>query len=126
MPKTILAVDFDGVLHSYASGWKGPDVILDPPFPGAIEWLHLMTQHFRVEIFSSRSGMQGGIPAMVAWINQWAVKVTGDANWTSEIIYPTVKPPAKVTLDDRALTFTGQWPTVQEIKDFQPWYLKNK
>lgn len=28
--KPILAVDFDGTLHSYTSGWKGADVVADP------------------------------------------------------------------------------------------------
>lgn len=31
MGKPILCLDFDGVIHSYASGWKGADVIPDPP-----------------------------------------------------------------------------------------------
>ena len=36
----ILAIDFDGVLHSYSSGWKGSRNIPDPPVDGAIEWLN--------------------------------------------------------------------------------------
>lgn len=35
--------------------------------------------------------------------------------------FPTEKPPALVTLDDRALTFTGVWPDVQALRVFQPW-----
>ena len=35
----IICVDFDGVIHSYKSGWRGVAVIPDPPVPGAIEWL---------------------------------------------------------------------------------------
>jgi hypothetical protein len=31
MTKPILCLDFDGVIHSYSSGWKGADVIPDPP-----------------------------------------------------------------------------------------------
>jgi hypothetical protein len=34
MRKPILCLDFDGVLHSYTSGWKGAAVIPDPPVPG--------------------------------------------------------------------------------------------
>ena len=39
MNNPIICVDFDGVIHSYTSGWKGIDVIPDDPVPGAIEWL---------------------------------------------------------------------------------------
>lgn len=32
--KPLLCLDFDGVLHSYTSGWKGVDVISDFLVPG--------------------------------------------------------------------------------------------
>ena len=37
--KLILCLDFDGVIHSYSSGWKGADVIPDPPVPGALRFI---------------------------------------------------------------------------------------
>ena len=37
------------------------------------------------------------------------------------IKWPTEKPAAMVTIDDRAITFTGQWPDIQTLKEFQPW-----
>jgi hypothetical protein len=40
MHKLTICVDFDGVLHSYASGWKGAGVVADGPVDGAIEWLN--------------------------------------------------------------------------------------
>lgn len=32
----ILCLDFDGVCHSYTSGWKGAAVIPDPAVPGLV------------------------------------------------------------------------------------------
>lgn len=53
--KPTLCVDFDGVVHSYTSPWKGAAVISDPPVPGAIEWLLACLDYFEVVIYSSRS-----------------------------------------------------------------------
>ena len=36
MKKPIVVLDFDGVIHSYKSGWKGADVIPDEPVPGPV------------------------------------------------------------------------------------------
>lgn len=38
-----------------------------------------------------------------------------------QLSFPLWKPPAHVTIDDRALTFTGTWPTLAEIVEFRPW-----
>ena len=38
MRKPILCLDFDGVLHTYSSGWKGADVIPDPPTPAVADF----------------------------------------------------------------------------------------
>ena len=61
MTKPTLVLDFDGVIHSYTSGWKGADVIPDPPVDGAIAFMLGALLHFDVVIFSSRSNQ--GNPA---------------------------------------------------------------
>jgi hypothetical protein len=38
-----------------------------------------------------------------------------------ELEWPTEKPPALVTIDDRAITFTGEWPAMAELLAFKPW-----
>lgn len=126
MGKPILCLDFDGVVHSYSSGWKGADVIPDPPVDGALKFIWTATEHFRVAIFSSRTNQAGGLAAMQKWLRKHflafgqfnldgATKVLGMVEWPKE------KPAAFVTLDDRAITFEGTWPKMQTLKDFSPW-----
>ena len=38
--------------------------------------------------------------------------------------WPIFKPPAMITIDDRALNFTGEWPTIDALDSFKPWYHK--
>lgn len=116
MSKQILCLDFDGVLHSYESGWKGADVIPDPPVPGARDFLIAALEHFVVAVYSSRSNQDGGVEAMQKWCHEHF-----GFGVSSLLAFPKEKPAAKVTLDDRALTFTGKWPSIGTLIDFEPW-----
>lgn len=126
--KPILCLDFDGVLHSYTSGWQGVGVIPDPPVDGAIAFLREAVKHFRVAIFSSRSSYPGGITAMCEWLGYHVLDQRTSDNeelaWASAIEWPTTKPSAFVTIDDRALTFDGTWPEIETLKAFKPWNKK--
>lgn len=115
--KPILCLDFDGVLHSYTSGWKGADVIPDPPVPGAFQFIADAAQHFHVHIYSSRSGQPGGIEAMRQWFEEWDPK----GGILSLLSFPTEKPPAFIGIDDRVLTFNGTFPSARELLNFKPW-----
>lgn len=126
MKKPILCLDFDGVIHSYTSGWQGADVVNDPPVPGAIEFIFDALKEFEVHIFSSRSDQEGGIDAMMNWILYHMTR-SDRVNPTArflELKWPKHKPPAMVTIDDRAITFTGEWPKIRELLDFKPWNKK--
>jgi hypothetical protein len=125
--KPILCLDFDGVIHSYTSGWQGADIIPDPPVEGAIEFIWKALEHFDVQIYSSRSHQPGGIDAMQGWLARWdGVYWSGkdDRPRTCLVLcvkFPDHKPSAFVTLDDRAITFTGSFPSMESLKTFQPW-----
>lgn len=126
MAKPILCLDFDGVLHSYISGWQGADVVADPPVPGAIAFLRQAVERFEVHIFSSRSHQPGGQVAMRTWLGEHILRedpsvMRQNPPWFAAIKWPTEKPPAMVTLDDRALTFNGTWPSIEDLLAFQPW-----
>ena len=125
MIKKTLSLDFDGVTHSYSSGWLGPTKIPDPPVEGAIEFIVKVIEVFDVNIYSSRSRYGGGCEAMRSWLQRWlCVYVIRDddplgvahmtrpelnafvARVVDEVKFPRDKPAAFVGLDDRVLTFT--------------------
>ena len=136
--KPILCLDFDGVCHSYTSGWKGAAIIPDPPVDGLFDFLLDVSEHFDTVVFSSRSNQDGGMVAMRDWFvkyyKSWRDKEFGpmaadDAyGYEGEVLllvrFVTEKPPAQVSLDDRCLTFTGIWPDVQNLRNFKPWNQK--
>lgn len=115
MKKPILCLDFDGVIHSYSSGWKGADVIPDEPVPGAIEFIRQASVPFEVMIYSSRNHSPGGIEAMRGWLSQNGLHLPLSA-------FPLNKPPAFLTLDDRSMTFLGEWPKMDALLKFKPWW----
>lgn len=128
----IICVDFDGVIHSYTSGWKGVSVISDQPVEGAIEWImdHLpvpdaicaMAPRYEgpiVQIYSSRSKSWFGRRAM----KKYLIKNGLPESYITEGIlkFPTKKPAAFLTIDDRAICFNGTFPTTEEMMSFKPW-----
>lgn len=132
MSLPILCIDFDGVLHSYTSGWKGADKVPDPPVKDAMAFLRETIRYFTVAIYSARSSQPGGIEAMKRAITTW---LTGDLDmlWPEAqhmvdtiLVWPTTKPSAFLTLDDRAICFTGTFPTVVELMGFQTWQQKER
>lgn len=127
MGKPILCLDFDGVIHSYTSGWKGAGIANDPPVPGAEEFLHEATKQFDVHIYSSRSKSLAGRRCMKRYMREhFHTPLTFSPNHTwdfldEELHWPWFKPSAFITIDDRALTFTGEWPRPDALRAFKPW-----
>lgn len=149
--KPVLCLDFDGVIHSYSSGWMGASVIPDVPVKDALQFVVLALERFDVHIFSSRSHQWGGKRAMKRWLRNHLISAAGDGfsdtpvwwrdrisktafadPWQDEVSYaadcvireikwPWFKPPATVTLDDRAITFNGSWPALADLRAFKPW-----
>jgi hypothetical protein len=111
LAKRTIALDFDGVVHSYTSGWTRADDIPDPPVEGAKEAIEKLRQDYSVNIFSARAGQPGGMNAIEEWLKKNGIEV-------DEV--STEKPPAHVYVDDRGITFRGNWPdTISKIKTFK-------
>lgn len=135
MNKPILLIDFDGVIHSYVSGWQGEGVVSDPPVEGAFEFLEKAVEEFDVQIYSSRSKHADGIGIMKIWIDYHWCEHKGDMEQfempskefeqnhiLKRLSFPTEKPAAFLTIDDRAICFEGVWPKIEDLKNFKPWY----
>lgn len=108
--------DFDGVIHSYISGWQGSETaIQDPPVSGIKEAIdHIRAAGYRVVVVSTRCRSVEGQYAIAHWLRENRIEVD---NITPE------KPPAICYIDDRALTFDGHPETLLErIVNFRPWY----
>lgn len=107
--------DFDGVIHSYTSGWQGPGVIPDPPVPGIKEALKILQDiGYRIIIISSRSRYPEGVLAMTEYLEKHQIPY-------NEI--DSEKPPAVAYVDDRAVRFDGNCDAmIKSIQCEQVWY----
>lgn len=110
-----IAVDFDGVIHSYVSPWVAPQVIPDPPVDGAIEWLSAIQEHFDVVIFTTRGKTVDGSRAVHEWLSEHGLQ---DAE---KLLVTDEKPAALIYIDDRGWRFEGRFPTKDEIHEARPW-----
>ena len=110
-------IDFDGVIHSYTSGWLGATAVSDPPVPGAIEWLTEMSTKYTLAIFSARNRHAGAVDAMKAWLLQFGLS----EEVLKKIKFPKQKIPAHLYIDDRAWRFEGTFPSTDLIDAFKPW-----
>lgn len=106
--------DFDGVIHSYTSGWQGVNICNDPPVDGIKEAISdIRKAGYHVAVVSTRYSETQGVAAVSDYMERHGIEfdtVTGK------------KPPAIVYIDDRAICFDGKPETLlDKIKTFKPW-----
>ena len=118
MSKQTVVFDFDGVIHSYVSGWKGTDCIPDPPVKGIKEELQRIQEAgYEIVVVSTRCKTQVGRDAIEDYLTKHEMRKYVD-NICAE------KPPAVVYIDDRAIKFDGHPETLlEQIQSFKPWYI---
>lgn len=88
-----IAFEFDGIIHSYKSGWQGIDIIPDPPIPGIKEIIDkLRNNGYLVVIFSVRCEHKDGEKAIIDWLQKYNIFV-------DDIVY--TKPSAFCYIDDK-------------------------
>lgn len=112
--KQTVVFDFDGVIHSYTSGWKGVTAIPDPPVPGIQEAIQSIREAgYEVIVVSTRGATAEGIAAIQNYLDAHGIQVDG---------VQKEKPPAIVYIDDRAICFDGHPETLlSKIQNFKPW-----
>ena len=120
--KRTICVDFDGVVHWYRQGWS-EGAIYDEPVPGAFAWLTSMVEDegFEVAIYSSRSKHPNGVEDMKRWFRHHAL----DEDVLFSFEFPTQKPAAWLTIDDRCFQFKGLFPTKEYLLGYTAWMSDN-
>lgn len=129
--KLIICVDFDGVIHDYMHGWRD-GTIYGNVTKGFFEWYYEARNSFNIVIYSSRSKTDASINAMREWIQNQEMKhleqLYPDSKdfAGSQFEFANEKPPAWLTIDDRGLTFNGNWDdfAVKKLQDFKPWNVR--
>ena len=115
MNKTVV-FDFDGVIHSYKSGWQGETIIPDEPVQGIEDSLRdIHKAGYNIIIVSSRCRTHQGMAAINDWLLKWDL-----LKYVNLICKE--KPPAIVYIDDRAICFDGHPESLlDKIQNFKPW-----
>lgn len=112
--KPNIVFDFDGVIHSYKSGWKGAENIPDPVVPGIADAIRELREiGYRVVVVSTRCSTPKGMDAVRRYLDK------------NEIVVDDVlmeKPPALCYIDDRAIRFDGHpEKLVEQVVNFRTW-----
>lgn len=93
--KPTVALDFDGVLHTYSRGWED-GTIYDVPVEGSVEAINILRMYFDFVIFTCRRPLDD--------VEDWVKKYYGFF-----IPATNAKPVADMYIDDRGYRFEGDW-----------------
>jgi len=115
-----LAVDLDGVIHGYSKGWQNGE-IYDDPVPGAKEALtKLYNEGYNILIYSTRCNKEyweegdDRVEDVRVYLEKHQIPYTS--------IHTGGKPKATMYIDDRAISFRGDWDdTLKTVDTFKTW-----
>ena len=108
--KTIL-IDLDGVLNKYSGNYD--ENYIPPIKEGAKEFLKNLSKEYEIKIFTARNKN-----LTKKWLIEFNVN-----EYISDIT--NVKEPCMVYVDDRCVTFDGNYENLANcINNFKPWYKK--
>lgn len=111
----ILCVDLDDTINDYP-GWAGEGYLTvnGTPLEGVRETIDtLRNEGWLVLVHSTRCNFKGGVVATAKWLEDNGIRCDG-------VCFN--KPPADIYLDDKALTFTGNWAAMLDmVRKFKSW-----
>ena len=120
--KTI-CIDFDAVIAKY-NGWRGPGEF-GSPVEGAPEYIRrLKADGWKIIIHTTR----GEVYDLINYLDDYNIPYDDiNRNTDNPLGTNCGKPFADIYLDDRAITFTGSWPSAfAQIQNFQPYYKRGE
>ena len=109
-----IAIDFDGVIHSYLSKFVSEEFIPDEPVEGIADLLNKLKDKYKIVIFSTRASTKRGKNAIINYMNDKGLYFDEVTN---------IKPAAFLYVDDRAIQFNGDCDKLyNDIVSFKrPW-----
>ncbi|MEK8018006.1 MAG: AAA family ATPase [Candidatus Parabeggiatoa sp.] len=112
--KPTILVDFDGVINSYRSGWQKNEAYLpDLPVLGAQAALSLLSQQYKVVVFSTRARTEAGKQAIESYLKKYGIYFDQITNR---------KLPAVMSIDDRAIRFRNWQQALKDSKRIRKGY----
>lgn len=107
--KLSILVDLDGVLNTYTGGFD--ENYIPPMKSGAADFLSALTEKYIVKVFTTRNRLLA---------SKWLIENNLDM-YVADVT--NVKEPSILHIDDRALTFEGDFnETLKKVEEFKVWY----
>lgn len=101
MTKKTICIDFDGVIHAYSKGWHD-GTIYDTPTMGVWGVLEKLSQDYKIVVLTARARTIKQQLEIKGWLSAYDLLQFVDA-------VTNIKPAAVAYIDDKAVSYTGNW-----------------
>jgi hypothetical protein len=114
----IIAIDFDGVIHSFEHGFHD-GTIYGTPIQGSKESLELLSKEYTLILFTAKAKPDRPLvngKTGIELVKEWLKKYDLDKYFLD---ITAEKPRCLCYIDDKAIRFTSWDNTLQELKKFK-------
>ena len=114
--KTVIAIDFDGVIHDANQGW-GDGTCYGDPLPGSIEAIKKLSENYDIVIFTAKAKpdrplVDGKTGVML--VKEWFIK-HNISDYIKSIT--SEKPRAELYIDDNGYRFVNWNDTLKFVEN---------